>query len=143
MSVPIRVCGPRVLIKPDIEDLQPAQTESGLLIAKTLAAAVSGEDARDSWVTGTVLAIGEQDAPFDVRPFVLRRLEDLLRVDDPRVGLSTLVDEIDALPMTRPREFSVGDAVTFSPHVGQEVTLDGETYLIMQESDILGVLEGV
>lgn len=35
-----------------------------------------------------------------------------------------------------------GDAVIFSSYAGTEVKIDGETFLIMTEDDILGVIEG-
>ena len=35
-----------------------------------------------------------------------------------------------------------GDRVLFGKWSGTEVTLDGEEYLIMKESDILGIIEG-
>ena len=40
-------------------------------------------------------------------------------------------------------DVKAGDTVLFSWNVGQEVFLDDERYLLMRESDILAVLEGV
>lgn len=34
----------------------------------------------------------------------------------------------------------VGQQVMFAPHAGQEITLDGQTYLIIQQSYILAIL---
>ncbi|HOE83196.1 MAG TPA: co-chaperone GroES [Myxococcota bacterium] len=41
----------------------------------------------------------------------------------------------------RPPSVKVGDRVLFSMHAGREVKVDGETYLIMYEDDVLAVLE--
>ena len=41
----------------------------------------------------------------------------------------------------RPLDISVGDTVLFGKYSGSDVELDGEEYLILQESDILGVIE--
>ena len=41
-----------------------------------------------------------------------------------------------------PIGLSVGDRVLFGKWSGTEVKLDGEEYLIMKESDVMGVLEG-
>jgi chaperonin GroES len=41
-----------------------------------------------------------------------------------------------------PLDVRVGDRVLFGKYAGSEVTIDGEEYSIMNESDILGVLEG-
>ncbi|GIX47981.1 MAG: 10 kDa chaperonin 5 [Candidatus Tectimicrobiota bacterium] len=41
----------------------------------------------------------------------------------------------------RPVAVSVGNRVIFGKYAGTEVTLDGEEYLVLRESDILGVLE--
>jgi chaperonin GroES len=38
-------------------------------------------------------------------------------------------------------EVNVGDRVIFGQYAGTETTIDGEDLLIMQESDILGVIE--
>ena len=40
-----------------------------------------------------------------------------------------------------PIDLKVGDRVLFGKWSGTEVKLDGEEYLIMKESDIMGVLE--
>ncbi len=41
-----------------------------------------------------------------------------------------------------PLDVKVGDRVLFGKWSGTEVKLDGEDYLIMKESDIMGVIEG-
>ncbi len=38
-------------------------------------------------------------------------------------------------------QVKVGDRVLFSSYAGNEVTVDGEEYLLMGEDDILAVLE--
>jgi chaperonin GroES len=43
----------------------------------------------------------------------------------------------------QPLDVKAGDRVLFGKWSGTEVKLDGEELLIMKESDILGVLEGV
>ena len=43
----------------------------------------------------------------------------------------------------QPLDVKPGDRVLFGKWSGTEVKLDGEELLIMKESDILGVLEGV
>jgi chaperonin GroES len=40
-----------------------------------------------------------------------------------------------------PSSVKLGDVVLFSPNSGQEVTVDGERFLLMRESDLLAVLE--
>ena len=66
---PFRPLGDRVVIQADIEDRAPHQAGSGLLVAKTLAAAVEGSDVEDSWFMGTVVALGplvDQRDPIQV-----------------------------------------------------------------------------
>jgi chaperonin GroES len=43
----------------------------------------------------------------------------------------------------QPLDVKVGDRVLFGKWSGTEVKIDGEDLLIMKESDLLGVLEGV
>ncbi len=40
----------------------------------------------------------------------------------------------------RPLEVKAGDRILFGKYSGTEVKLDGEEYVIMKESDIMGVL---
>lgn len=37
---------------------------------------------------------------------------------------------------------SAGDEILYGKYAGTEVTIEGEEYLIMRESDIFGVIEG-
>jgi chaperonin GroES len=39
-----------------------------------------------------------------------------------------------------PLDVKEGDTVLFGKYSGQEITMDGETYLIMREEEILGVV---
>jgi len=41
----------------------------------------------------------------------------------------------------RPMTLKVGDKVLFAKYSGTEVKIDGEEYVIMRESDIMGTLE--
>jgi co-chaperonin GroES (HSP10) len=133
-----------VLIKPDIEEQKPEQTASGLYLAKTLEAAATGEDAREAWYTGVVVAFGEERPVFDVRPYVKRRLNEALDATsylDLATDITALYNDLETLPAERVRDVAIGDHVTFSARAGQELDIDGDSYLIMNETDILGVLE--
>lgn len=46
----------------------------------------------------------------------------------------------DAKGRTRPLDVKVGDQVLFTKWAGSEVSLNGTTYSIMRESDLLGVV---
>ena len=43
---------------------------------------------------------------------------------------------------TEPVTVKKGDTVWYTKYAGSEISLDGETFLIMRESDILGVQKG-
>ena len=43
----------------------------------------------------------------------------------------------------RPLDLKVGDKVLFGKYSGTEVKVDGEDLLILRESDVLGIIEGV
>ncbi|MDO4218489.1 MAG: co-chaperone GroES [Synergistaceae bacterium] len=53
------------------------------------------------------------------------------------VGVGKLSDDGKRIPM----EVKVGDKVIFSKYSGTEVKLDGETYLVIGERDVLAVIE--
>lgn len=62
VTLPFRPLGARVVIKADREDHAPETLPSGLIAAKTLAAAVEGSDAEDSWFVGTVVGLGPEQS---------------------------------------------------------------------------------
>jgi len=101
-SLPFRPLGARVVIKADVEDHAPETTQSGLVTAKTLAAAVEGSDSEDSWFVGTVVGLGPEQSKDPVH---------------------------------------IGDRVVFSWAAGQQLTLEGEKFLILHHSEVLAVLE--
>ncbi|MEX0810977.1 MAG: co-chaperone GroES [Chitinophagales bacterium] len=39
-----------------------------------------------------------------------------------------------------PTELKVGDSVLYGKYAGQEISIDGEDYLIMRESDVIAVV---
>lgn len=145
MTVPLRVLGNRVLIEPDREDLSPQQTDSGLFVAKSLGSAVTGADEQESWYSGTVVALGDGlTAPFDVRPYVIRRLNELA-IDPmfhctPTVDVLSLLADVENLPTDQPCDFAVGDTVTFAHTAGRQIEIDSTAYLILDVDEILGVL---
>ena len=144
MMVPFTPLGDRVVIKADVEDHAPEATEGGIVLAKTLAAAVEGSDVVDSWFVGTVVAIGPLVNHFDVRAYVLRVLREIRTtagVSSVYVDLDGLVADIDALPRDCPDPIKVGDRCTFSWASGQQISVDGERFLIMRASDVLAVFE--
>ncbi len=53
------------------------------------------------------------------------------------VGEGKVNDEGDRQPL----DVKDGDTILFGKYSGQEVTLDGETYLIMREDDVLAVMD--
>ncbi|ACX51332.1 MULTISPECIES: co-chaperone GroES [Ammonifex] len=53
------------------------------------------------------------------------------------VGPGRLLENGQRVPI----DVKVGDKVLYSKYAGNEVKIDGEEYLILRESDILGVLE--
>ena len=54
------------------------------------------------------------------------------------VGTGRILDNGDKVAM----EVQVGQRVLYGKYSGTEVKIDGEEYLIVKESEILGILEG-
>jgi chaperonin GroES len=52
------------------------------------------------------------------------------------VGNGTVTEDGTKIPL----DVKAGDRVLFGKYSGNEVTLDGEEYLIMKEDDVLGIL---
>ena len=53
-------------------------------------------------------------------------------------GNGTLTDDRKRIPL----DVKAGDRILFGKYAGQEITLNGEEYLIMKEDDVLAVIEG-
>lgn len=132
-----------MLIRADREDHAPMETECGLFLASSLAAAVEGEDPGESWFVGTIVQLGPQVNALDVRRTVLRGLYDLeaehhdVCVSEVRV----LRERIEAIPLVTPEPLAMGDRVCFSWASGQQIAIDGDRFLILRASDVLAVLE--
>jgi len=131
--VNLRPIKDRILIKPT---LPPTVTESGIILAEE----------RKPEQTGTVVAVGPCAHPH--REDVIALADELITV----AGISERSDNliVDAsewlkqLVDTEPA-VKVDDYVVFSYVAGQEIWVnDGqERYLLMRESDILCVVEGL
>lgn len=53
------------------------------------------------------------------------------------VGTGTLLDNGEL----RPLAVKTGDRILFGQYAGNEIEIDGETYLVIRESDILAIIE--
>jgi chaperonin GroES len=53
------------------------------------------------------------------------------------VGPGRITDDGKKIPM----EVKVGDKVLYGKYAGTEISIDGEEFLIMRESDILAIIE--
>ena len=148
VSVPFTPLGDRVVIKADVEDHAPEVTEGGVVLAKTLAAAVEGSDVEDSWFVGTIVALGPLVRPFSVRAWLQRCLTEAVRGLNEDNGLMSadqwlrhLLSQSQTLPAECPDALSIGDRVTFSWASGQQINIDGDKFLIMRANEVLAVLE--
>ena len=139
--IPLKVLGDRVLIRPDTLANAPEQHGS-VFLAQSMAAAVTGEDETTSVCRGTVIAVGTPRHPLKEEAEALAdKLDgastwdvcDDERFEDAAHMLRDLVRRHPAV--------LVGDDVLFSHDAGQEITLDGETYVLMREDELLAVVE--
>lgn len=143
--IPLKVLGPRVLVRPDVLANSPEQQASGIYVAKSLAAAVTGEDLTTSVCRGTVVAVGTPRHPLHGEATDLaRRLS--AHVCDPRdmsAWEETLHDTATLLRDLVRRQpcCAVNEDVLFSHDAGQEIVLDGETYVLLHEDELLAVVD--
>lgn len=136
----VKVLGDRVLIKPDVHDRAPEETDAGLYVAPTLAAAVTGADPVDSVCRGTVVAIGQ---PRHWLAEEALGLADKLSSTATRVAEPELFEDAAQLlkvlvhrdPIVCP-----GDDVIFSHDAGQELHVDDDRYIIVHEADVLAII---
>jgi co-chaperonin GroES (HSP10) len=150
----IRVLHDRVLVAlPPKEHTQDAatgytfqlgtQTASGLFLARP-ADAFNIEIA----TRGIVVAVGEKSNTVDldeVRSELHTWFVEFITEHAGQVpALSIVGDEVDRILMRmQPAPFEVepGDLVIFPPSAGDEVTENGLSYVILHESEIIGVVD--
>lgn len=142
-DLPLRVLGDRVLVKPDVISNAPEQTASGVIVAKSMAAAVTGEDASASLNRGTVIAVGHPKHPRQSDADELTHRIDVMDRCDCGVACD-YYDEAAAMIRDLVRRepcCAIGDDVLFAYDAGQSITLDDETYILLHESDLFAVVE--
>ena len=144
MTVPLRVLGDRVLIRPDVSANAPEALDSGLLVAPSLASAVTGEDPTVSLCRGEVMAVGHPRHPLHREAVTLAvRLERYAtnghsdtHAETLRDGAALLRDLVRHAPSVSP-----GDDVLFSHDAGQQITLDDELYVLLRDEELLALIE--
>ena len=143
--VPLKVLGNRVLVKPDINSNAPETLESGIVTAKSLAAAVTGEDPTVAVHRGTVVGIGTLRHPLWHEATALaEKLEfHYTSAEDHDFGFEPIGDAarmLRDLVRVQPSVI-IGDDVLFSYDAGQQITLEHETYVLLDDKDLLAVVE--
>lgn len=139
MSVPLKVLGDRVLVKPDVIANAPEQ-HGAIFVAKTLASAVTGEDPTQSVQRGTVIAVGRPKHPLkEEAESLATKLKCYMGVLDRELiedAAAMLCDVVRKQPAV-----SIDDDVLFAHSSGQQITLDDQTFIILHEDELLAVVE--
>ena len=141
MSVPLRVLGDRVLVKPDINANAPETLDSGVIVAKSLASAVTGSDPIPVPHRGTVIAVGNPTHPKQAYIEQIASIIHDIGAWNAATGESVSIPQLLRDLVRREPCCAVGDDVLFASDAGQEITLDGEMYILLHESDLLAVVE--
>lgn len=125
----IKILGDRVLV---LLEATPPEivTESGILLQRD-------PDYRKVPTRGIVAQLGEKRDSVEIAA--------VLAVLDEQTPFAAVDDVTEAMRALRPAPFdvAVGDCIIFSPGDGEEVELDGSSYVILREFEILGVVEAV
>lgn len=144
MTMPLKVLGDRVLIKPDTVSNAPETTDSGVVLAKSMAAAITGEDATISVCRGTVIAVGTPRHPLHHEADALaKKVERFAHIGETALRQEVFLDAAHMLRdlVRKAPACGVGDDVLFSHDAGQQVTLENETYVLMREDELLAIVE--
>ena len=142
-ALSLRVTEDRVLIKADREDHAPTQTEAGLYVAQSMAAAVDGSDEADSWFVGTIVQLGPLVNKRDCRKVLIKWLLAMEEegLDVPIEEIMRVRQRVEEMLPDNPDPLKVNDRVCFSWASGQAINVDGERYVVLRAGDVLGVLE--
>ncbi len=124
----IRVHGPRVLVQLPPAESNEKTTASGLVLMRD-------PDLIKTPTRGIVVQVGEKSGTVD--------LDDVLAVLDELQEATPAADVRKAIYALGPASFDVqiGDCVMFPVMAGDEVRVAGVDYVMLHESDILGVIE--
>ena len=142
--IPLKVLGHRVLVKPDINANAPETLASGITIAKSLAAAVTGDDPTVSVHRGTVVALGTLRHPrWQEATTLAEKVERFAARGETEHRTHAFLDAAHMLrDLVRVQpSVAVGDDVLFSHDAGQQITLDDDTYVLLQDGELLAVVE--
>lgn len=131
----VRVLGHRVLIKPDTPE---TETESGLVLP---------EDRDHVATSGTVVAIGEDGSEQGYRAYQ-QGVRDCLAVIQCQesewnfpASLQVTREEVAKMLRRHPDyDIGVGDRALFPADAGQDVTIAGESYILMPIDDVLATV---
>lgn len=118
----------RVLIAPD---QPPDTTASGLAVVRD----------HNIPTSGRIVSVGSGTHPRKAEAFALAAKLD---AHTKQVPVTTLVSKAARLlrELTgKEPDLAVGDRVVFSAYVGQELYINDRRYLVLRESDVLGVVE--
>lgn len=143
--IPVRVLGDRILVQPDEDRNAPQLLESGIHVAKTLSAAVMGEDKTISVQRGTVIAVGTPRHPLkeEAEAMAAKLHSEICCCNGLEECCSTKLDASHMLRdlVRRQPAVLVGDDVLFNHDAGQQLTLGDQTYIILHEHELLAVVE--
>ena len=140
---PLRVLGNRVLVRPDVNSNAPETSTGGIVMAASLAAAITGDDPTVSLCRGTVVGLGTLRHPlYDEATDLAERLESstLYSVYDSDLlsdAAKLLRDVVRQAPPV-----GVGDDVLFSHDAGQQVDVKDETFVVLRDTELLAVVDG-
>lgn len=136
----VRVLGDRVLVA-----LPPAEDETvspgGIVL-------VRDPDAKKTPTRGLVVQVGEKSGTVDVEKaiaalrvyFEAEKFEDGCidcQADDLCIDTAAVLHSLSPAPF----DVQVGDCVIFPPSAGEEFHQDGVDYVVLRESEIIGVVE--
>ena len=143
MSLPLRVLGDRVLVRPDVQANAPEQTAGGIFMAKSLTAAVTGDDPTRSLHRGTVMAVGRPRHPLRAEAESLSLTLRLYADPNETSGRAGMMRDASVLLLDLIRRepcVAIGDDVLFSHDAGLEITLEDEAYVILREEELLAIV---
>lgn len=120
--------GDRVLVEPIAA---PDHTDSGIIIARKW---------KDEETMGKVVAVADKRDPWCICEWTGTCLGCLIhKVVKDRYGLQGV--RFLGKHMRRPPGFKAGDIVVFATSAGDKLSVEGQTYIVLREDDVLAKWE--
>lgn len=128
----------KIILPADRVLIEPAPAEE-----KTAAGIIIPDTAKEKPQKGTVIAVGTGKQSYEILDLKITSTDKKgNKKEESKLSLlgENTINIIGTIKKDDPMNVKVGDNVLYGKYAGTEITIDGNNYLIMKESDIVAIV---